>query len=410
MKRNILVLKLLSFTIMGAMGAFMNYINLYLEQVLRFTGSQIGLIMMISMSLVIVVNPILGYIGDKTGKHVWMLKGAFLASSVIIVLYSQATTFTMVLLIAIMFEAARASIGPFLDLITSEYCAKVGYDFGRVRVFASAGFLLVTMLVGFAIAGFQMPWFDGQIIGFYGFISIRVAIFATVAVMLFISFLLMFFAPKPEDAKGKENKGQFNRSDIVALLKNKNFQFIIVFINLSMVALESAKSFVGNHLVVGLGSAENIVSIMTFVMVVPEFVLLPLGTKIIKKFGFKNWYLFAMATMVIRMIIYSFTGNITIFALASIVHGFGVTTHVVGNITFIRRVVEPKVLGLAFTIMASTVMFGRAIMSFVYGLLYEYFDGFAVFRMATVLLVCGLIWVARSKSLKVIGDEITHES
>ena len=409
-KRYIWVLKLISFTVMGAMGAFMNYINLYLEQEVGFTGSQIGIVTMISMSLVIVVNPILGYIGDKTGKHVLMLKGAFLLSSLTIAIYSQMTSFITVLLIAIMFEAARASIGPFFDLITSDYCEKVGYDFGRVRVFSSMGFVTTTMLVGFFIAGVHIPWFDGQMIGFYGFLSVRTAVFVTAVVMLFASFLLMFFVPKPENTKGKGAKGQFERDDIMALLLNKNFQFIVVFILLSMVALESAKSFVGNHLVVGLGSAENIVSVMTFVMVLPEFILLPLGSKIIRKVGFKNWYLLAMVTMILRMVIYSFTNNIAIFAIASAVHGFGVMTHVAGNIAFIRRVVEPKVLGLAFTIMASLFVFGRAILSFVYGLLYEHFDGFAVFRVATVLLVCGLIWVVRSKSLKVIGDEITRES
>ena len=410
MKRNILVLKLLSFTIMGAMGAFMNYINLYLEQEVGFTGSQIGLVTMISMSLVIVVNPILGYIGDKTGKHVLLLKGAFLSATLILVLYSQATTFMVVLLFAILFEAARACVGPFFDLITSDYCAKVGYDFGKVRVFSSVGFMLTTMIVGFMIAGLQIPWFGGYTVGFYGFLSVRVAVFVSAVVLLCASFVLMFFVPRPESNREKGKKGQFNRQDIKNLLLNQQFQFVVVFVLLSLVALESAKSFVGNHLVVGLGSAENIVSIMTFVMVVPEFVLLPMGAKIIRKFGFKNWYIFTMITMVLRMVVYSFTGNVTVFAVASTVHGLGVTTHVAGNIAFIRKVVEPKILGLAFTLLASMIMFGRAIMSFVYGLLYEHFDGFAVFRLATVLLIGGLIWVVRSKSLKVIGDEITRES
>jgi len=395
---------------MGAMGAFMNYINLYLEQEVGFTGSQIGLVSMVSMGLVIVVNPILGYLGDKTGKHVLMLKGAFFASTLIIAIYSQLTSFIMILLIAIIFEAVRACVGPFFDLVTSDYCAKVGYDFGKVRVFSSVGFMVTVMVVGFMIAGVQIPWFNGYTIGFDGFLSIRVAVFATVIVLLILSFGLMFFAPKPENTKGKGAKGTFNRADIKELLVNKNYQFIMVFLLLSVVALESAKSFVGNHLVVGLGSAENIVSVMTFVMVFPEFILLPMGSKIIKKIGFKNWYLLTMVTMVLRMIVYSFTNNITIFALASVVHGFGVMTHVAGNIAFIRRVIEPKVLGLSFTIMASVIMFGRAIMSLVYGLLYEHFDGFAVFRVATVLLFGGFLWVLKSKSLQEIGDEITRES
>jgi len=407
-RRYILVLQLLSFTIVGAMGTYINYINLYFEQVLGFTGSQIGLVTMLSMGLVIIVNPVLGYIGDKTGKHVLMLKFAFFLSTLATVIYSQANMFLVVLIIAILFEISRACVAPFLDLITSDYCEKVRFDFGKVRVFSSVGFMITVMSVGFMIAGVRIPWMGGETIGFDGFLSIRVAVFGAMIILFALSFILMFFVPKPEDTKGKGSAtGKFNRKDIKALFENKGFWFILVFTILSLVALESAKTFMGNHLVIGLGSAENIVSVMTFVMVLPEFVLLPLGSKIIRKFGFRNWYLITILTMIGRMTVYSFTSNIAVFAAVSLVHGIGIVTHVSGNIAFVRKVVEPKVLGLAFTIMMSVFAFSRAVMSFVYGMLYEHFDGFAVFRFATVLLICGLFWVLKSDSLKEVGDEIT---
>ena len=406
-RRHLLVLQLLSFTMMGGMGTFMNYINLYLEQVVGFTGSQIGLVTMISMGLVIVFNPILGYVGDQTGKHVLMLKVAFFLSAVIAFIYAHSHLFWVILCVAILFEISRACIGPFLDLFMSDYCVKVGFDFGRVRVFSSVGFMITVMGVGFVIAGIQLPWLNGQTIGFDGFLDIRTAVFGAVIVLFMCSFVLMFFVPKPKTIKGQGSKEKFNREDIKALLKNKRFGFILVFIILSLVALETAKTFIGNHLVVGLGSAENIVSVMTFVMVLPEFILLPFGTNIIKKVGFKKWYLITMLTMMGRMAVYSFTDNVIIFALVSSVHGFGVMTHIAGNIAFIRKVVAPKVLGLAFTIMMSVLAFSRAILSFIYGLLYEHFDGFAVFRLATVLLFGGFLWVLKSKCLKEVGDEIT---
>ena len=406
--KEILILQLLSFTVVGGVGVFINFINLYLEQVVGFTGSQIGLVMMLSMGLVIVVNPILGYIGDKTGKHILMLKLAFFLSTIFAFVYSQSNTFLVILIVAMLFEISRACVAPFLDLITLDYCETVGFDFGKVRVFASIGFLITVMSVGFMIAGVQIPWFNGRVIGFDGFLTIRTAVFGAIVILLGLSFILMFFVPRPEDTKSKgDTEGKFNRNDIKLLLGNKNFQFMIVFIVLSLVALEAAKSFVGNHLVEGLGSAENIISLMTFMMVFPELILLPFGSKIIRKFGFRNWYLFTVLTMMGRLAIYSFTSNIALFAVVSLVHGIGVMTHVAGNIVFIRKVVEPKVLGLAFTIMTSVFAFSRAVMSFIYGMLYERFDGFAVFRLATVLLFCGFLWTLNSKCLKEVGDEIT---
>ena len=410
-RKYILVLQLLSFTVVGAMGAYINYINLYFEQVLGFTGSQIGLVTMFSMGIIIVVNPVLGYIGDKTGKHILMLKIAFFLSTLFTFIYSQVNVFLVVLIVAMLFEISRACVAPFLDLITSDYCEKVNFDFGQVRVFSSIGFMVTVMSIGFMIAGVQIPWFNGETIGFDGFLSIRVAAFGAMFILFALSLILMFFVPKPEDTKGKgPAEGKFNRRDIKILFKNKGFRFIVVFTILSLVAQEGAKTFMGNHLVIGLGSAENIVSLMTFVMVLPEFFLLPFGSRLIKKFGFRNWYILTMLTMIGRMAVYSFTSNIAIFAAVSLVHGIGIATHVSGNIAFVRKVVDPKVLGLAFAIMMSVFAFSRAVMSFVYGVLYERFDGFAVFRFATVLLFCGFLWVLKSKCLKEVGDEIMYET
>ena len=410
-RKNIIVLQLLSFTIVGALGAYISYINLYFEQVLGFTGSQIGLVMMLSVGIVIVINPILGYIGDKTGKHILMLKIAFFLSTLFAFIYSQANVFLVVLIVAMLFEISRACVAPFLDLITSDYCDKVNYDFGKVRVFSSIGFMVTVMSIGFMIAGVQIPWFNGRMIGFDGFLSIRIAVFGALIILLALSFILMFFVPRSEDTKAKgDTNGKFNRNDIKSILKNKSYQFILVFVILSFVALEAAKTFMGNHLVIGLGASENIVSLMTFVMVLPEFFLLPFGSRIIKKFGFRNWYILTILTMIGRTAVYSFTSNMAVFAAVSLVHGIGIMTHVSGNIAFVRKVVEPKVLGLAFSIMMSVFAFSRAAMSFVYGLLYERFDGFAVFRFATILLFCGFLWVLKSKSLKKVGDEIISET
>jgi len=407
-RRYIIALQLLSLTFMGAMGTFMNYINLYLEQVIGFTGSQIGMVTMLSMGIVIIVNPVLGYLADRTGKHILMLKCAFLLSAVFAFIYSQVTTFLVILIVAMLFEIARACIAPFNDLITLDYCDKVGFDFGKIRVFSSIGFMITVMSVGFMIAGVRIPWFNAQVIELNGFLDIRTAVFGAIMLLLGLSFGLMFFVPKPTPKSELANEGKVAKNDVKELLKNKKFQFILVFVVLSLVAFESSKTFVGNHLVIGLGSAENIVSIMTFVMVLPEFILLPWGSRLIKKFGLKNWYLFSISTMLIRVIVYSFTTNIAIFAAISLVHGFSVVTHISGNIPLLRKVVNPKLQGLALAIMMSVATFSRAILSFIYGMLYENFDGFAVFRLATILVFCGFLWVLKSKSLKEIGDEITQ--
>lgn len=411
MKRcNILILQLLSFTVAGANGAVMNFINLHLEQVVGLTGSEIGLVAMVSMVLLIVINPIWGYLGDKTGKHVLLFKVSFFATILMAALYFASRTLMAVLIVATLFEAARAAIFPFFDLITTNYCDKVKYDFGKVRVFASIGFMISTMGVGFIIAGLEIALF-GRTFGFDGFLDIQVAIFGTFIILMFASLILAFFVPKPDGMEKKGDDGKrFNKEDIKLLLTNKRYLFVLVFIALSLVTLESAKMYLGNHMVMELGTSENIMSWLTLVMVGPELILMPLGSTIIKKVGFKKWYIFAISTMIMRMAIYSFTTNIAIIVIVSLVHGLGMMTHVAGNIAYIRKVVPANVMGLAFTVMVSFMALCRAGLSFAFGYIYEHMDGFTLFRVTTIILMGGLIWVLKSKCLKEVGDEITSAS
>jgi len=407
----ILVLQVLSFTIMGAAGTFMNFMNLYLEEVIGLTGSQIGTVPMVSLIPVILLTPLFGYIGDKTGKHVLMIRLAFFTTALTFYLYSLSNRFLVILVVAALFEASRALIPAFLDLITTDQCEKAGYDFGKVRVLASYGFLSVTMLVGFLIDDVQFTLF-GRSFAFESLLSIRTAVFGTFIILMLTSLVFSFFLPGGEGKKKEVDaqKSRFNRNDVKELLSNKQYRFMVLFVILSLIAFETAKTFFANHLVIGLGAPRSIVSWMTLIMVGPELIMLPLGSKVIRKFGFKNWYVLTMVTMIIRMVVYSITSNVFVFAMAGVVHSIGITTHIAGNIIFVRKVVPAKVLGLAFTIMTSTWALSRAVLSLIYGTLYEWFDGFAVFRAATMLLVLGLILVLKSDCLKEVGDEITSQT
>jgi len=408
---SILVLKVLCFTLITFWGLYANFINLHLEQEVGLTGTQFGAVTTVSMLPVIVLTPILGYIGDKTKKHVLMLRISLLAISIMLCIFSISNTFLIILIVATLFEASRAIVPSFWDFIVTDHCARVGYDFGKVRVYGSYGFLIVIMGVGFMIAGVQIPWFGGNL-GFEGFLGIREALFGTLIGLMLISFVCSFFVPDPNESetKGEASSSKFEWADVKALLANKPYLFIVLFSLLTMGTFETATMFFGNHLVVGLGASENILSWLTLIMVGPEFILLPMGYRIINKMGFKNFYLFTVLIMIARTLVYSFTGSVALFAAVSVVHGTGVVMNILGNLVFIRKAVPKKALGLALSIMMSLVALSRAILSVVYGALYEQFDGFAVFQMATALLICGFLLALRSNALKEVGDEITLQA
>lgn len=406
--REILISKLAFFMLVGSFGAFLNFINLYLEQVIGLTGSQIGFITFIGLIVTVIMNPIWGYLADKTGKHAFFLKLTFLSAAVMGAIYSGSRSFMMIIIVSIVFEGLRAPIMPLLDYLATNYSEKYHYNYGKIRVFASLGFLLVAMATGFMVAGIELEWF-GVSIGFTGFMSIEFATFGIFIIMNALAVLLLFFLPKQEtkmDQTQKEAKKSFDKKDIRALFSNRPFIFALILTMLGFMTLESTFSFSTMHLVTTLGASEGIISWVAFFMVAPELIVLPMGTFLVSRIGFKKWYVFTFITMLVRLIIYSFTMTPLIFAVAGMFHTIMVVMHFTGTISFIRKVVPAHVLGLAFTIFASAMALSRAVLSFLFGWLYENIDSFAVFRVAILIVLIAFFMTLKSRYLKEIGNEI----
>ena len=392
----------------GSIGAFGNFVNLYLDQVVGLTGAQIGLIMSLGMITTVVMNPIWGYIADKTGKHTFLLKMTFFSAVAVGALYYAASSFLMVVVAAILFEGLRAPTMPMLEYLTTNYADKHNYDFGKIRVYASWGFLLIAMATGFMVAGMEFELFGRQI-GFAGFLSLEFAAFGVFIIMSFLALLLVFLLPKSDsenDTVTTVAKKAFGKADVKALLQNRRFVFILILTMLGMATLEAAWNYATMHVVTVLGASEGIISLLAFFMVVPEVVILPLGTVLVLKTGFKNWYILSLISMVGRLLVYSFVTDPVIFALGGVVHGIMIVMHITGTIAYIRKVVPAKSLGLALTVLASGMALSRALFSFVFGFVYDNISSFAVFRIAAAVVLVALILAFKSKHLKTVGDEI----
>ncbi|MCL1990729.1 MAG: MFS transporter [Defluviitaleaceae bacterium] len=401
----LLIFKLIMLVGAGSGGIFASFINLHLEQNVGLTGTQIGFVAFLSTGLVIVIKPVVGFIGDKTGEYGGVIKMALIVSIIASIFYYYARTFAAVMIVSLFIGLARGPITPFTDLIITNYCEKVKYDFGKIRVFVSWGWLLFTMIAGFLITGFHLPWVGGRIE-----LSLPMVIFGTSVIMSALTFTLMFFVPKSEAGiSEKKVKQKATKKDVKQLLANRQFLFILAFSMMSLIVVESAKMYIANHLVEELGAAESVMSWMMLAQVGPELILLPLGAVILRKVGFKKWYLFSVSTMILRLAVYSFTTNLTIFVLLSMGHAIAVCTQVAGNITYIRKVVPQNVMGLAFTLVASVSAVSSAVLNLLFGIIYQHMGGFMVFRITTVILIGTLVLVIRSKSLSEVGTAIIVE-
>lgn len=383
--------KLFYLIYLGAVGAFVPYINVYLEKSMGLTGSQIGLITAISLVLGVCVIPIWGIVGDKTKKYNALLKLSLAASLVVLYFYYKAAIYPMIVVCAIALEVSRLGTIPMADTLATNYCHKTGGNYGSIRGMGSLGYMLAGMLVGFLADMFGL---DGPL-------------FATYAVLLILAFSITFGFPNEKSAEGEE-ENKVQKGSFKELLTNKNFIFILLVTLLTSTVIDSAMTYGGNHLVSTLGGPESSISWMTFMTVLPEVLFLMVAIKVINRIGFKTFYLLAIASMILRFAVYAFIPNAYAFLGISLVHCLGVACITVGNLTYIRNSVNPAVLGTAITLLNATLSIGKAAYGYIFGLLYEHANSFMIFGVGIIFFVLAFLLVFTTKHFKHLDDHKGH--
>lgn len=366
---------------LGAVGAFMPYVNTYLEQTCHLTGSQIGLITAISLVLGVCVIPIWGIAGDKTKKYNILLQFSIAASLVVLYFYAKQTVYPMIVLCAILLEVFRLGTMPMADTQATNYCHRTGGNYGSIRGLGSLGYMLAGVAVGFIA---DLCGLDG-------------AMFATYAVLLVIALGLSFMFPKYETQDTVEdNKEKADTGSFIELLKNKKFLTCLSLTLLLPCVVDSAMNYGGNHLTVTLGGPASSISLMTFCNVLPEVIFLMVALKVINKLGFKKFYLFVAIMTVIRFAVYAFIPNQYAFLAASVVHCLCVAISTVASLTFIRNTINPVVLGTAITLLNAAINIGKAIWGYAFGVIYEIAGSFTMFAICIIPFVVAILIILKT--------------
>ena len=377
--KNIFKFQLFYFLLIGAVGCFVPYINVYLEQTIGLEGSQIGLLTAISLILGVCVIPLWGIAGDKTRKYNLLLMISLAASIVILYFYSKQTVYVGVLFFALLLEVARLGSTPMADTITMNYTAKHNGNYGSIRGMGSLGYMLGSMAVGFLadIYGLDGPLFTSYML------------------LLGIALLIALTFPKTDLTNDKDKKPQ--KENFKELLTNKNFIFILVLVMLTQVVVDSSGTYAGNHLITTLHGNNSLISWLTFIQVLPEIAFLMISSQLIKKVGYKKFMLIATIPMAIRMFTYGLIPNAYIFLCVSIVHCLGVAISTVASLAYIQESVNPAVFGTAITLLNAAISIGKAIYGYVFGSVYQFFGSYYIFLISGVIVVIAIILIMTTK-------------
>lgn len=387
--KNILKFQLFYFLLIGAIGCFTPYINVYLENSIHLSGSQIGLITAISLIIGVCVIPLWGVIGDKTRKYHLLLMISLSATIVCLYFYSRQTVYLGVIISALLLEISRLGSMPMADTIAMNYVKEKGGNYGSIRGMGSLGYMLGSMVVGFLADMFGL---DGPL-------------FTSYIILLGIALLLCFSFPKisSQEEDQKPKKGNFKD-----LITNKDFLFIVVIIMMTQIVVDSSGQYAGNHLISTLHGNNSMISWLTFVQVLPEFLFLMIASQLIEKLGYHQFFLLATITMAFRLFTYAFIPNAYVFIFVSIVHCLGVACSTVASLAYIQDSVNPAVFGTALTLYNAAMNLGKAAYGYIFGVVYQYLGSFYIFMFSGIIVVISILLIIYTKRFKKADQKLKN--
>ncbi|WLR42098.1 MFS transporter [Bacillus carboniphilus] len=351
------------------MGSFLPLLSVYLKEVEKLDGSQIGLIMSLGPIVMMFFQPIWGMVSDYTQAPTRVLALTTFLTGIAGLGYTIFDSYHLFIVIAILVAIFQSAIIPVSDSISLKYATKVKYKYGNIRLYGSLGFGIAVFVMG------KLSESIGPSVIFYSLL-----------ITLTLASILALIAPserqtvKVEIIKGMRQL--FSYKEYVLFL---GVTFTIFAPNLA------------NNTFFGLfveesGGTYAAIGIAFMVAVFMEIPFMRWSGSFIDRYGYLMVIILAGTVSLARWFLYFFEPSMSIIYLSTIMQGFSLGLFIPAGLQYIKKVAPDHVEASAVTIYAAVgTGLGNWFCTIIGGYLYEYFTIYAVYLFFGLLAFLGII-------------------
>ncbi len=144
----------------ASVGLLMPYWSVYLDS-LGFSAQEIGTLMALAMATKIISPNIWGWVADKTGRHIRLVRWGSLAAALGFCGVFYGTTYGWLLFVMIVFNFFWNAVLPQFEAITLSHMEGDSHRYSRIRLWGSVGFVIAVILMGWALDVYGvsiLPW------------------------------------------------------------------------------------------------------------------------------------------------------------------------------------------------------------------------------------------------------------
>jgi len=310
---------------------------------------------------------------ERTGmRHAALILTSWLSAAAFI-FYIFPGTFLGLALVTLLVAATQAPVHAFAEATVLDAARRKEIDYGKVRVWGSAGFVVASAVAGWAL----------------DLIAIRTLLYAIVGCGVLVA-LACLGLPRPDPPREKA------RPSLRAYLLRPG---VISFYGAAMLMQASHGAyytFYSIHMA-AMGHRNAVIGLLWGIGVVSEMVIMVIFTRLSRKVSPSRLLVLCFILAALRWAAYGLSADLTVAVPAQILHAFSFGAFHMAAVEVTQRIFPDDLRASGQAVYSGTTFglgsVGGAILA---GLLYDAIGPFGLFGVSAIIALAGAILVARA--------------
>jgi len=361
-------LALFYFTTFAVLGVYLPYFNLYAES-LGFDGVQIGILAAAIPLGKVACGPLWALLADRIRRRKEIALVGVAGAAAVFSLMLRVDSFGSMCVVLYAYSAFLSPQLPVVEATTLEMVERYRWQYGRIRVWGSLGFI---------VAAFALGWV-------FDVVSIRWVLGATLAALL-INFLATLAIPATRPAE------TWRRQDLLPAVRDRRIVAFLV-CGLLMQASHGGYFVFFSIVLEGAGFQRGAIGGLWALGVVAEMVTMVASAWLLRRYGVAAVMTVCLAIAALRWGIYSQTTWLPALLVGQVLHAFTFGAFHVAAVTGTFRLFPERLRSSGQSLFSGfTYGAGNALGFFAAGALYQWGGARWLFgtAAAVALVACAL--------------------
>jgi MFS transporter, PPP family, 3-phenylpropionic acid transporter len=359
------------------MGSITPLLSVYLTNVEKLNGTQIGTILSIGPIMMIIFQPIWGMVSDLTNSPPKVLCLTTLLAGIFGFGYLAAHQYSLLLITSIVVAIFQSAIIPVSDSISIKYTTRIHYNYGNIRLFGSLGYGIAVFTMG------RLSEYTPTVI-FYAFF-----------IALTISSILAIRLPK-EASSAKVSM----LSGVKELFIMRKF-IMFLLVTFLIFGPNLANNFYFGLFVDKIGGSYTGIGIAFLIAVMSEIPFMRLSGRLIEKYGLLTVATIAGIISMVRWVFYFLEPSLTLVYASAIIQGLSIGLFIPAGLQYIRDITPVHITATAITIYSAIGNgLGNWFSTFFGGIIYDRYSIFSVYLFFGCLSLLGVLlnlWIIKEE-------------